>query len=191
MDQLEIWIPTYNGNFFPDEVAAHQIEEYGEPEVPVTIYQQSGLRVVLGTHEPDSDTEKPDLLIERQPNAWGVFIHPDGSDPSALLYILDDGRTYVVPEGYPAFSPLEVTSQLSEVPGLLPPKRTKSQSRFEARHRTQRLFPRAVRDLGVIGAAIRDAIKEIHRITSVEKLDPRSIERIIDKHISRLSRPIA
>src|SRR2546430_5598130 len=96
MSELKLLIPTYNGNLFPQQVEADEIEEYGDPHVPVTAYREAGLRIVLGTHDPEEDSEKPDLLIERQPHAWAIFIHPDGTDPSAYIYILDDGRTFLV-----------------------------------------------------------------------------------------------
>lgn len=57
------------------------------------------MRVVLGTHDFE-DMDKPDIQIERRPNGWAIFLHPiGGGDPSGLVYFLDDGRSYLVPDG--------------------------------------------------------------------------------------------
>ncbi len=190
MSELKLWIPTYNGNFFPDEIADDKIDEYGKPEVPVTAYQEAGLRVVLGTHDPTEDFDKPDLLIERQPHAWAMIIHPDGGDPSCLAYILDDGRTFLIPQHCPCNPGVQVVDELSQVPGLKPPQPKSRELAEYQGHRTFRFIARRVRDLGVIGAAIRNALSEIHRISTRESLAPDAMERIVDKHISRLARPI-
>jgi hypothetical protein len=45
------------------------------------------------------DTDSPDILIERQPNGWAIFLHPLGwIDPSATVYFHDDGRSYLLKE---------------------------------------------------------------------------------------------
>jgi hypothetical protein len=192
MAELKLQVPTYNGNRFPEDVEAGRIKEYGEPLVPVAIYEEAGLRVVMGTHEYDNDPRKPDIVIERQPAAWAIFLHPDAGDESAYLYIHDNGHTYLVPEHYyPSVPPFSVVDRLRDIPGLcapaddLPPnQRAGNRARF-----TARLMPRSMREMGVIGSAIAEALREIHRISAHEKLDPLAMERIVDKHVTRLSRP--
>ena len=46
------------------------------------------------------DMSKPDIQIERRPRGWAIFLHPlGGGDASGLVYFLDDGRSYIVPDG--------------------------------------------------------------------------------------------
>ena len=188
MSEMKLLIPTYNGNLFPDQVETGQIEEYGDPEVPVTAYREAGLRIVLGTHDPEEDSEKPDLLIERQPNAWAVFIHPDGGDPSAYIYIVDDGRTFLFPEFCPG-SPTEIVHELDQVPGLRADPPPAHDRTLRERRNPPRFLPRRIADMGIIGCAIREAIVEVYQISAQERLDPIAIENIINKHLARLARP--
>lgn len=79
-------VPTY-----------HPSGDYGpEIYVPVVVYDDVGVRVVLGTHDP-KDHDKPDVQIERRKNGWAIFLHPlGGSDPCACVYFHDDGRSWIV-----------------------------------------------------------------------------------------------
>ena len=52
---------------------------------------------MLGTDDFE-DREKPDIQIERRPKGWAIFLHPSAGDPSGIVYFLDDGRSYLLPE---------------------------------------------------------------------------------------------
>jgi hypothetical protein len=89
-------VPTFYGhreNRAPDQA------EFDEPFTSVLIGEADGIRLILGTDDPEDD-EKPDIHIERRPHGWAFFIHPNAGDPVAMIYLLDDGRTYVMPELY-------------------------------------------------------------------------------------------
>ena len=92
--KLEFSVPTFYGSA---GIANSESEEFREPFVPVLVTRCGGVRLVLGTFDYD-DASKPDVHIERRPNGWAVFVHPDGGDPAAFIYILDDGRTFILPE---------------------------------------------------------------------------------------------
>ncbi len=88
---LKLKVPTYNANYFPREVEEGTKQEFGKPLVPVVIHSADGVRVVLGTHRY-MDCDKPDIMIERQPNGWVIFLHSvGGGDPCGYVYFLDDG----------------------------------------------------------------------------------------------------
>jgi hypothetical protein len=96
--ELNLVVPTYNYQLYGEQVDRGELPEYGEPLVPVLIRDEAGVRIVLGTHD-FKDHSKPDLLIERQPQGWAIFLHPEGGgDPSGVVYFLDDGRSFVTPE---------------------------------------------------------------------------------------------
>lgn len=43
-----------------------------------------GVRVILGdSKNPDS----PDVLIERTPDRWRIFVHPDEGDPVCIIEV--------------------------------------------------------------------------------------------------------
>src|SRR5262245_24362830 len=99
MEQLVLMVPTYYGATYGDPELFTDKEEFDEPHVPVLVRQAAGVRVVLGTNDFE-DLEKPDIQIERRPNGWAIFLHPvGGGDPTGLVYFLDDGRSFLVPEG--------------------------------------------------------------------------------------------
>jgi hypothetical protein len=50
----------------------------------------SGLRVFLG-HPKAPDT--PDVLIERTPDRWRIFLHPDESHLACILEVTSDAVT--------------------------------------------------------------------------------------------------
>src|SRR5258707_12254861 len=98
MDELKLLVPTYYGDTDgkPDFAAKSEFEE---PSVPVLIHAADGVRVVLGTHDFEG-SEKPDVQIERRPQGWAIFLHPvGGGDTTGLVYFLDDGRSFVSPDG--------------------------------------------------------------------------------------------
>jgi hypothetical protein len=89
-------VPTYNGKWL-EELPG--LRDFDEPEVPVLVMPADGVRIVLGSHDYH-DFEKPDIQIERRHNGWMIFLHPvGGGDPSGCVVFLDDGRSFVSPEG--------------------------------------------------------------------------------------------
>jgi hypothetical protein len=92
--RLLLTVPTYIG---------HQVGlplpsmEYAEPKAALVAYEDRGVRVVLGSHDPEDPM--PDVQIERRPNGWAIFLHPlGGSDPCAHVYFHDDGRSWLLKE---------------------------------------------------------------------------------------------
>jgi hypothetical protein len=130
MEELMMMVPTYYGaaqvnpESFPDK------EEFDEPRVPVLVRDADGVRVVLGSHDYN-DAEKPDIQIERRPNGWAIFLHPvGGGDPSGLVYFLDDGRSFLVPDGLVS-EQIEVLESVEQVPMIDdPPPTQAAQNRF-------------------------------------------------------------
>jgi hypothetical protein len=113
-ETLVLMVPTYYGaaqvntESFPDK------EEYDEPRVPVVVQDAEGVRVILGTSD-FNDMNKPDIQIERRPNGWAIFLQPvGGGDSSGLVYFLDDGRSFLVPET--GSERIEVLDRCQEVP---------------------------------------------------------------------------
>jgi hypothetical protein len=102
MEQFEMLVPTYYGMMYA-KIDPHQNkEDFGEPVVPVLIRHAEGVRVVLGTHDFE-DMTQPDIQIERRPQGWAIFLHPNGGgDASGMVYFLDDGRSYILPDGLPS-----------------------------------------------------------------------------------------
>jgi hypothetical protein len=92
-------IPTYLGHQKAVDESRAPLGDFTRPNTPVLIVPADGIRVVLGTHDYN-DTSKPDIQVERRPHGWAIFVHPDAGDPVACLYMLDDGRTFLVPEDY-------------------------------------------------------------------------------------------
>ena len=86
--QLQFSVPTF--------CKTKTSDRFDGPEVPVTIRDEQGIRVVLGD---DGDyCYAPDLLIERRSRGWLIFLHPDGTeDPSGYLFIKDGGKSFVIP----------------------------------------------------------------------------------------------
>jgi len=108
----EMWkltIPTFRGAQEEDRFCW---TDFTEPNAPVVVHGGTDIRVVMGTHDA-KDFSKPDIQIERRPHGWAVFIHPDASDLVACLYILDDGRTFLLPEQCAA-SELEIVNDAPE-----------------------------------------------------------------------------
>jgi hypothetical protein len=124
MAQLKVHVPTYYGGAFEKEVAEGEKPEFGDPYVPVLAREADGVRIVLGSHDY-FDMSKPDIQIERRPNGWAIFLHPEaGGDASGFLYFLDDGRSFVSPENAttPAVEMLEQPKAAALVDGIEPPE---------------------------------------------------------------------
>ena len=86
---LELNVPTYVG-----EQQRAVAADYAEPCVPVLVYEDRGVRIVLGTH--DRQALAPDVQIERRPHGWAIFLNPlPSGDPCALVYFHDDGRSWI------------------------------------------------------------------------------------------------
>jgi hypothetical protein len=126
MHECKFTVPTFNANLYPTEVQTGRVPEFGPPNLPVLIHQADGIRIVLGTHDAN-DLNKPDIQIERQPNGWVIFLHPvGGSDASGHVYILDDGRSFLLPEnGLGPTPPIEALQPEDDVPGFKPPQGTR------------------------------------------------------------------
>ncbi|HWB00854.1 MAG TPA: hypothetical protein VG713_20320 [Pirellulales bacterium] len=117
--ELKLLVPTYNGRAYASQVEKGALREYGTPYVPIVIREAAGIRIVLGSHDPD-DKDAPDILVERRPKGWAIFLHPWGrADASGYVYFLDDGRSFLVKEfGRGAIELAEVHEELREVDGL-------------------------------------------------------------------------
>jgi hypothetical protein len=97
--ELLLRVPTYHGAVVAGGSGDPQREDFDEPYAPVLVRDADGVRILLGSHD-DADVDRPDVQIERRPRGWAIFLHPvGGSDPSGYVYFLDDGRSYLLPEG--------------------------------------------------------------------------------------------
>jgi hypothetical protein len=117
---LRIHVPTYNARRHPEAVADGRMQEHGAPYVPISIRHEAGLRIVLGG--ADGAQDAPDLVLERQPGGWMLCVTPvGGADHSCVLYILDDGRTFL-DRALGDFPPrLRILESQEPVPLLDPP----------------------------------------------------------------------
>lgn len=117
LQELRLLVPTYNATFFAKEVERNEKPEYGDPHVQVLVREAEGVRIVLGTHDHE-DLDKPDIWVERQPQGWVIFLHPDaGGDPCGYVYFLDDGRSFLVKETY-ATPPIEIIESSTDLPEI-------------------------------------------------------------------------
>jgi len=117
MKKLKLDMPTYNGRYYCREVERGEFPEHGDPHVPVLVRAEMGVRVIFGTHDGE-DPDKPDILIERQPNGWVIFLHPFGAgDPVGYVCFHDDGRSFLVKEySYGSASEIEVLGPDDSIP---------------------------------------------------------------------------
>jgi hypothetical protein len=114
MQELKLFVPTYNANYFEAEVESGAKEEFGDPNVPVLIREAEGVRIVLGTHDYE-DFERPDIWVERQPNGWVIFLHSvGGSDENGYVCFHDDGRCFL----QKGVEPIEILEAHEKVPGF-------------------------------------------------------------------------
>jgi hypothetical protein len=107
---LVIRVPTFYGNRdtidgSPGSLYTGNVREFDEPKVPILMYESQGLRLVLGSDRADAsphdepNLSKPDIQIERRPNGWAIFLHPEaGCDPAGVVYFHDDGRSFLLKE---------------------------------------------------------------------------------------------
>lgn len=122
MESLTLLVPTYYGRACANQIETDEMdemEEFADPHVPVLIYREDGVRIVLGSDD-DENLEVPDIKVERRPHGWGIFLHPlGGSDPSGYVYFLDDGRSFLVEEhGYGPTPPIASVDDVSDIPML-------------------------------------------------------------------------
>ena len=85
-------VPTFYGHV-PEELRPG-VGDLEEPTVPIFAYREDGLRIILGSSD-GADDSKPDIKIERRPQGWAIFIHPNAGDPCCFVYVLDDGRSFL------------------------------------------------------------------------------------------------
>lgn len=96
----KLFVPTYvAAQFEHHENPSTPGPDFAPPHVPVLIHEADGIRLLLGTHDWE-DNSKPDVQIERRPHGWAFFLHPNAGDPIAMIYLLDDGRSYLLPESF-------------------------------------------------------------------------------------------
>lgn len=103
-------VPTYLGSQNARNADHPPSLDFGHPYAPVLICEAAGIRLILGAHDSD-DRSKPDVQIERWPHGWAVFLHPDAGDPVGCVYILDNGRTFLLPERLTA-DPIEIVDDI-------------------------------------------------------------------------------
>jgi len=123
MPEIKLFAPTYYGD--AGTRSAQPREEFDEPRVPVVVRDAEGVRIVLGSHDY-WNVDFPDVQIERRARGWLIFLHPiGGSDPSGYVFMLDDGRSMLVPDSPPGGIPPirlgtwdEAVSEVDEQPGI-------------------------------------------------------------------------
>jgi len=116
-----------NTKFIVDVPAYYGTEdqEFGEPTQHVVVSSDNGVRIQLGGEGcPERDEFPPELVVERRPNGWCLFIISEGGgDASGFVFMLDDGRCFAVPEWYGPGSmnlvPLEDEQRVSEIQRLV------------------------------------------------------------------------
>lgn len=111
--EMRLQVQTYNYNLYGDTRPA-----WGEPMTLIRAMEAEGIRLLLG--EPSAERDCPDLYVERQPNGWALFIHPDSGDPVGVFYIHDDGRTFYQSDYYYRGAPprTEILRPGDKVPGF-------------------------------------------------------------------------
>ncbi len=115
-NELKLFVPTNIGNLYP--ATQYAPPEFDKPYEPVLVREANGVRIVLGTHVY-SNVEKPDVLIERRPNGWVVFLHPLGrGDASGIVCFHDDGRSYLLKEWSGPTPPIVVLEPGEKVPAF-------------------------------------------------------------------------
>jgi hypothetical protein len=96
-DSWSAELPTFVGHQKSSDDDSTDEPEFVPPYVPVLAYEEDGLRIILGANDNDDDS-RPDLKIERRPHGWAFFLHPNAGDPIAFIYLLDDGRSFLMHE---------------------------------------------------------------------------------------------
>ena len=95
MRELKLSVPTYYGTASKGNIVGN--DEFDEPDVSVLVHEADGVRIVLGTHDFEKG-DKPDIQIDRRPKGWAIFLHPSAGDPCGCVYLLDDGRSFLLRE---------------------------------------------------------------------------------------------
>ena len=98
-ESWSVSVPTFVGHQTRAAQGAVVQSDFSDPYLPIIAYEEGGLRIILGAADIDDDS-KPDLKIERRPHGWAFFLHPNAGDPIAMIYLLDDGRSYLMPESF-------------------------------------------------------------------------------------------
>lgn len=112
-EELPLTVPTYYGALPTDQEKGPNYtyggkQEWDDPQMPVLIHAAEGLRAVLGSHDRH-DYTVPDVHIERRPHGWALFINSlGGSDTAAVVYIHDDGRSWLVKDRSPSTPEMEL-----------------------------------------------------------------------------------
>ena len=116
-DELALMVPTYYGHSTRAEDAS--LPDFDSPHVPVLVLTCDGVRVVLGSHASETRTT-PEVQIERRPNGWAIFLMPCGEgDESGYVFFLDDGRSFLVPNGGEGvIGRIEIVDDLDDIPEL-------------------------------------------------------------------------
>lgn len=122
VEEERLWnllVPTYHAAWRPRAVERGACAEYGSPRVAIVARLEAGLRIILGTHDPE-DRASPDVLVERQPHGWVLFLRPAcAGDATVYVYMRDDGQTFVQPEHRLAGGPTERLLKAGQpVPGF-------------------------------------------------------------------------
>jgi hypothetical protein len=111
---LRLWAPTYVGH--RNCVLGVEVnKEFDNPSVPILIQCVEGIRIVLGSHNGE-DWHVPEIHIERRPKGWAIFLNPSAGDPCGYVYLLDDGRSFLVKESGPAA--IELIDGPEDIPEL-------------------------------------------------------------------------
>lgn len=98
VEALRLTVPTYYGSAKARYLPSPSTQEFDAPFVPILARSAEGIKLVLGSHDPD-DPEAADIQVERRPGGWVIFLNPvPGGDSSGYICMLDDGRSYAVPE---------------------------------------------------------------------------------------------
>lgn len=90
-------VPTYfGGPEINDDgtYGADHKKEFDKPMAEIGVYKADGLTVELGKQPKEG--EPPNVVFERRLNGWMIVLHPvGGGDASAIVYFLDDGRSFI------------------------------------------------------------------------------------------------
>lgn len=73
-------VPTY------DEHGSPQKEYDWDRPAQLTLQEEEGLRVIMG--DPH-DVSSPDVVFEKAPDRWRLFVHHDGGDPLCYIEFTD------------------------------------------------------------------------------------------------------
>lgn len=99
MWQYHCRVPTYVGALTPEERGPGGGPDFAAPSVPVRISDAAGIRLILGTDD-EQDRVKPEIVVERRPHGWAIFINCNADETVGVVFMLDDGRTMLLREPY-------------------------------------------------------------------------------------------